>query len=120
MSEVYFIRPVGMDGPVKIGFSHNVNARLNVLQQASPFLLEVAATAPGGKEVERRFHAMFYSSHSHGEWFHASPALSASITALNGGSFNFDAMPPPLYLAKPSREFLEWSLCRPAKQDAAA
>lgn len=51
---VYFIRPVGMDGPVKIGGSGVPKNRLNNLMTWSPFPLEVAATDDGGYPLERR------------------------------------------------------------------
>lgn len=110
MTQVYFIRPVGAEGPVKIGFSQMPQTRLAVFQLWSPVLLEVVAVLPGGKELERRFHTRFRDQHSHCEWFHAGPELTAMIDQINAGAFSVDDLPPPTFAAprpKKSRESVE-------------
>lgn len=91
---VYFIRPVGMDGPVKIGCSARPTTRKASLQCWSPFPLEVVAQTEGNVRTERRFHRLFYASHSHGEWFHGTPELSVVIEAINAGTFDPATLPP--------------------------
>lgn len=92
---VYFLRPVGMDGPVKIGCSKCPLDRLDIYMQWAPFPLEVVATLPGDFKLEARFHAMFAASHSHHEWFKASPELTATIRAITDGTFDAGSLPDP-------------------------
>lgn len=82
---VYFIRPIGMDGPVKIGCARVPPERLLQLTVWSPFPLEIAASTPGGIPVERRLHTHFAATHSHKEWFFASDELDDLIRRLSAG-----------------------------------
>lgn len=92
-SFVYFIRPVGMEGPVKIGSSGMPEARLRPLMAISPFPLEIAARIYGRKDLEIRFHAKFVDQRSHLEWFHPSAELTATIDAINAGTFDINTLP---------------------------
>lgn len=82
MKRVYFIRPVGEDGPVKIGCSHEPIHRLKSVQVWSPLLLEVAAYAEGSHDHERAMQRMFIEDHLHGEWFRASDKLNRIIASV--------------------------------------
>lgn len=93
MNFVYFLRPIGAEGPVKIGYSNNPESRLKEYLHWSPMPLYVAATIPGGRELEARFHQYFADSWTHHEWFRASAALSLVIDAINAGTFNTDVLP---------------------------
>lgn len=93
---VYFIRPVGRDGPVKIGVSANPSLRLPIYMSWSPDLLELVATTPGDDKLERRFHARFAALHMHHEWFRADPELSEAIRQVQAGTFDVATLPPPL------------------------
>lgn len=90
MKLVYFIRPVGELGPVKIGCSKWPEKRVKALLIWSPIELEIAASAPGIHAHERILHYRFADQHKHGEWFDYSPELGELIdfTAKNG------ALPP--------------------------
>lgn len=90
---VYFLRPVGADGPVKIGHSQRPLVRLQTFASWSPVELELAATTPGSRTLEARFHAMFWDDHLHGEWFAASPRLTSLIADIAGGRFDPSAVP---------------------------
>lgn len=90
---VYFLRPVGAEGPVKIGFSCNPHERLATYQKFSPHPLELVARIEGRETEEMAFHALFAPLHSHHEWFHAAPELSAVIAAINAGTFDVDTLP---------------------------
>ncbi len=87
MSEryVYFIKPVGMDGPIKIGCSNLPEGRLASLETWSPVPLEIIFTVPGDFKLERNIHDCFADAHSHREWFKATPKLVAAISALRAG-----------------------------------
>lgn len=92
-SHVYFIRPVGMNGPVKIGVSVMPQLRLQAMGPNSPFRLEVVAVIAGGVDLEQRFHAAFAADRSHNEWFRASERLSSTIAAIACGDFDTSVLP---------------------------
>ena len=83
---VYFLRPVGMKGPIKIGCSCEPEKRLRSVEIWSPQLLEIIATAPGDHDHENVLHQMFGDDRLHGEWFHPSERLTSVIDhALSTG-----------------------------------
>lgn len=90
---IYFIRPVGMDGPVKIGTTIRIAFRLADLNAMSPVKLELLALIPGDHLLERRFHAYFADTHSHSEWFKWSPKMDETVAAILAGDFGFDSLP---------------------------
>jgi len=96
MSVVYFVRPIGELGPVKIGWTTLIHDRMSALNCWSPVQLEIAATIPGGLILERRFHAKFLASRDHGEWFAWTPELGETIDAILAGSFDTDTLPAPI------------------------
>lgn len=106
---VYFIRPLGMDGPVKIGCSADLSGRLRASACWSPFELEVIATVPGGYDLEHRFHAMFEADHLRLEWFSWSDRMAVIVEAINSGSFDPEILPAPKYvgLSKVMRKWHE-------------
>lgn len=91
---VYFMRPVGFEGPVKIGFSSLPEERLLTYAVISPLPLEIAARIPGGQSLEMRFHQRFAALHSHHEWFRASPELTRVIAEVAADAFDIDTLPP--------------------------
>lgn len=103
MKWVYFLRPVGMDGPIKIGCSQLPARRLATFMSWSPWPLEIAARIEGPSALERRFHQQFIRHHSHGEWFKPHPAITAAIDAINAGAFDTDALPAPKAIPSPNR-----------------
>lgn len=109
MKRVYFIRPIGMDGPVKIGCSRTPEGRRANIAPWSPFPLEVVAEIEGDFELERRFHAKFVSDHSHSEWFRWSAELQATIDAIRGGSFDTASLPDPVRLNVIGAEKRRWT-----------
>lgn len=68
-SYVYFIKPVGREGPVKIGCSILPTRRLEEFSVWSPFPLEIVLTVSGDLALERNLHECLAGSHSHNEWF---------------------------------------------------
>lgn len=79
------MRPVGAQGPIKIGCSRWPENRLNDLAQWSPVPLEIIASAPGNFKLERHLHERFSDSRTHKEWFGASPELVAGIAKVAAG-----------------------------------
>lgn len=95
---VYFVRPIGQEGPVKIGFSEIPHDRLVALRSWSPVPLEMIAELPGGQELERRFHALFKADALHGEWFAYSDGLGRVIAEVQAGTFDVTTLPAPICL----------------------
>lgn len=84
---VYFMKPVGRDGPVKIGCSILPDRRLEEIAVWSPFPLELIGSIPGTMTDEIFLHNCFFDTHSHREWFHSSPKLRETIkTILESGT----------------------------------
>lgn len=82
---IYFIRPVGMDGPIKIGISDAPVRRLRGLMAWSPVALELLATFPGTKTEEAMLHSHFLDQRDHGEWFKSSPSMLDLIARIHAG-----------------------------------
>jgi len=82
---VYFIRPAGMLGPIKIGFSEAPTSRLETLAAWSPFRLEIVATIPGSRLLESSIHDCFGDDWSHREWFFPSRRLVEFVARIAAG-----------------------------------
>jgi hypothetical protein len=74
-TSVYFIKPIGMIGPIKVGCSLVPADRVITLTIWSPFALELIGSVPGTTKDERFLHRCFARSHSHCEWFHPTADL---------------------------------------------
>lgn len=95
---VYFIRPIGMSGPIKIGCSCSPTSRRDTLATWSPFPLEIVAEISGSMDYERRFHTLFRDQHRGHEWFDWTPELQRVIEEVAGGTFDLQTLPLPLPL----------------------
>lgn len=105
MRQVYFMRPVGMGGPVKIGCSENPQHRCRMLSRKH-MPLEVAAVIPGDYFVERQFHTLFRASHVGKEWFFPTADILSAIEAINAGTFDKAALPEkPVRLPRKAIEY---------------
>ena len=84
---VYFLKPKGMVGPIKIGFTSGPSAehRLNYYAALSPFPLEMVVRIEANLSHERALHDHFADCHSHNEWFHATPRLLNMIARIKMG-----------------------------------
>lgn len=77
--DLYFIQGVS-GGPIKIGVSYDVEARLAQFQMTSPVRLHVLGIVPRvlhGREST--VHQQFAAARLHGEWFSPTPELLAYI-----------------------------------------
>lgn len=106
---VYFIKPIGMDGPIKIGCSCRPGNRRQSLEFWSPFPLEIIAEIPGDQRLERRFHARFEAAHIRSEWSHPVPDLLTAIAAIRAGMFGIDTLPAPRYVTGRKRVGNGWT-----------
>lgn len=92
---VYFIKPVGQDGPIKIGHSRHPEGRLATYLQWSPVELELVATIKGaGEPLERRIHYYLREDRLHHEWFRPSDRVMFLLWDAETGIFNPDRLPP--------------------------
>lgn len=82
---VYFIKPIGKAGPVKIGTSWKPFDRLAQIMMSSPVPLEVELVIDGGEELERNIQDCFADCHSHSEWFFPHERLRDAIDRMKGG-----------------------------------
>lgn len=68
-SFVYFIQ-LGINGPIKIGYTENLVKRLTSIQSNTPFCkINVISSIAGNKEVEKYFHEKYKEYKLQGEWF---------------------------------------------------
>lgn len=79
---VYFIKPKGRKGPIKIGCSNAPADRLMALGAWSPYPLELIGSVPGGYPEESYLHSCFADHHSHREWFRPNAQLLTAIQAV--------------------------------------
>lgn len=86
MKHIYFVRPVGSEGPVKIGYSALPARRLSALMTWSPYPLEIVVTIPGTPALERNIHDCLADLHTHREWFRSDPRLSRLMQDLRDGT----------------------------------
>lgn len=91
-SFIYFVKPIGADGPIKIGCSRAPEGRLAQFLAWSPSPLEIIATTAGDFSLEQNLHECFADAHLHHEWFRATPGLLRLIDALRAGSLLSDAV----------------------------
>lgn len=77
VGSIYFI--AADNGLVKIGFSRDVQQRMESLQTMSPAPIQLMGTMPGTVTDERRIHARFAHLRSHGEWFWSNGELLTFI-----------------------------------------
>lgn len=76
---VYIVAVEG-GGPVKVGTTENLDARLKALRTACPFALALVDLMPGGREQERQAHDVCAAFRLRGEWF-----APAALDVLLGG-----------------------------------
>jgi len=79
---VYFIKPIDMEGPIKIGHSWCPEDRLIDLSAWSPWPLHLIGSVKGETKDERFLHHCFADCHSHREWFHPNPLLCETIKTI--------------------------------------
>lgn len=75
---VYFIQQE-TDGPIKIGASRNVEARVKTLRTGSHVALNLLGVTAGGFDLERALHHELSDFQLEGEWFSPTPEVFAAI-----------------------------------------
>jgi hypothetical protein len=93
---IYAIRAVGTEY-VKIGYTtgNTLGRRLEGLQTACPYPLEVLATCPGDHKAERSIHLRLFSAKAHhrGEWFRDCEAVRKIIEEMKADAVVKDESP---------------------------
>ena len=74
-------------GPVKVGISNNVNARLSTIQTSCPMPIDMAYVfeCPNkqiARSIERSFHDTQRDKRTHGEWFAFEPVVAIHLLCL--------------------------------------
>jgi hypothetical protein len=109
---VYFFKPCGLDGPIKIGCSVTPHDRMATFVAWSPFPLELIGSVRGTGKDEVYLHRCFWSSRSHGEWFRSTPELRQCIARiLELGHVPRDVVPVE-QMGKPERRIRTQEHCR--------
>jgi hypothetical protein len=80
-SLVYFMQPID-GGPVKIGVTDDLPARMRAIQANSPVLLRALVVLAIRREAEQCLHFLFAEDRLHYEWFTPSQRLMETIAAL--------------------------------------
>jgi hypothetical protein len=78
---VYFARPVGMRGPIKIGCSADARRRVQALRYRGRRCV-LLATLHGAFQLEGLLHLQFGRYRLHGEWFAAGKRLVEFVRPL--------------------------------------
>lgn len=81
---VYFVS-AGVGGPIKIGWSTDVDRRIDELQTANPVKLTLVATVPGTMADEARLHELFAHLRIQSEWFRHDDEILNFIEEHRGG-----------------------------------
>lgn len=79
---IYFMRPIGGDGRIKIGCSYLPARRLIELSTWSAYQLEIIGVGEGNLADEKMLHQYFAADRLHSEWFQSSPELLAVIDLM--------------------------------------
>lgn len=77
--QIYFLQ-VGIDGPIKIGFTISpIKQRVRALQTISPHVLRWIGVFSGTRADERNSHRLLQNSSLRGEWFYPTVEVLAFI-----------------------------------------
>lgn len=82
---VYFLQS-GQDGPIKIGYTTDIQKRIKALQTAHPFPLKLLLVINGNVDDESKLHKKFNSLRFCGEWFSPDEKLLQYIEKLKAKS----------------------------------
>lgn len=103
---IYAIQ-VGHSGPVKIGFTVDLERRFNTLQSASPWPLRVIASVPANKLSEPWIHGQLSAYRIGGEWFRWTPPVKSLVERLAAPEWRWPVSHATLSIAAPRGVGLE-------------
>lgn len=81
----YAVQQETHNGPIKIGITHNIKARVAALQNGCAHRLVVLGTWPGSREIEKEIHRELKEYRMSGEWFQPSRAVMGLVSRYVGG-----------------------------------
>lgn len=84
-THIYFARPVGADGPIKIGMSSRPSTRAVNLASWCWLDIEVVAAIKGDHRLEAALHKHFRDHLLRREWFKPAPELLELINDIQSG-----------------------------------
>lgn len=87
ISGVYFLQPEA-GGPIKIGYSTNVEMRVRELQRMNAVPLRLLGTIGAPCDLERWLHDRFAEFRLHGEWFEPCAELLAFAAGEESNPFD--------------------------------
>lgn len=79
---IYFIQGEN-GGPIKIGYTKDIEQRLKELQTGYPDILKLLIAFPGNHEYEKALHRQLKLYRLNGEWFKPDPAVFRKINELS-------------------------------------
>jgi hypothetical protein len=91
--KVYFI--AWEDGPIKIGWTANVQHRLHQIQASCPYDIGILALREGPRDLELFYHRAFARWRLRGEWFDRHPLILNEIGKLAGTIRGLPMIFPP-------------------------
>lgn len=97
---IYFAQMDCSNGFIKIGVAIDLRQRIDKLQSASPYQINVVRVLPGGITEERKLHRRFSASHVKREWFRPDADLLTYIEANERSCLGLD---PPREQGSPHR-----------------
>lgn len=81
-SDTVYFAEAGRGGPIKIGVTNDVPARIRDLQCANAKRLRLLVTVPGDHKTENELHRRFAAERLNGEWFKGKGAVRAFVEEL--------------------------------------
>jgi hypothetical protein len=84
MRKIYFAQ-LGDDGPIKVGVSDNVPARIRHLGKEWKIPIKLLAEVEGDVQDERAIHAYLARSRLHGEWFKSTKRVLKTVDMVKQG-----------------------------------
>jgi hypothetical protein len=121
VSYVYFFRPKGQDGPIKVGTSSCPAGRMVTYMAWSPVPLEICAQIEFGsraaaREAERKFHTRYDEHRLHHEWFAAHPLILRDIDMIRRHVFRLTSLPAPMPRPRVTSDAIREFCCAPTQR----
>lgn len=86
--QVYIIR-AGTSGPIKVGYSTNIPARMRDLQTGAPRPLVLLHSEPGSYRTESAVHIALVEYRTRREWFKAHPRVMEFVATAKASGLRF-------------------------------
>lgn len=90
---LYFMQTGGLDGPVKIGYTDDVERRMVTVQTGCPYRVALLFAADAEGHTEPRVKALLREGRIRGEWFRAETVLAYLAEAYLPLGFLGDCLP---------------------------